>query len=308
MAVSNRFIVEQTPVIAAFGRLALSALMSAKGSPPALPGPELSVTVPPRSAALLAAYARHVGADAAAYRRFVPPHLFPQWSFPLVTKALSGIGYRLERVVNAGCRLEMRRPIPADEALDVRVRLESLDDNGRRVLIATRVVSGSASAPEALAATLYALIPLGGGKRESGAAPPKERKEPVRVPDLARELAFWRIGADAGLDFAKLTGDFNPIHWVPAYARALGHRGCILHGFSLIARAMEGITRARFTGDATRLKVFDASLVSPLLLPARVGLYLDSGSDGDRLFVGDAPGGRAYLTARVEHATAWSKT
>ena len=32
--------------------------------------------------------------------------------------------------------------------------------------------------------------------------------------DDAREVQRTRLRADAGLGFAKLTGDFNPIHWL----------------------------------------------------------------------------------------------
>ena len=35
----------------------------------------------------------------------------------------------------------------------------------------------------------------------------------------ALEIARWKAPAGAGMDFALITGDFNPVHWVPAYAR-----------------------------------------------------------------------------------------
>ena len=38
--------------------------------------------------------------------------------------------------------------------------------------------------------------------------------------------------------------------------------------------------------------IMDVRFVRPLLLPARVGLYV---GDGNRVWVGDAPGGGAYL-------------
>ena len=67
-------------------------------------------------------------------------------------------------------------------------------------------------------------------KKKNGKA--AKKREPSRVPGDARELSFWNLSASAGLEFAKLTGDFNPIHWVPAYARASGFRNVILHGFA----------------------------------------------------------------------------
>ena len=104
----------------------------------------------------------------------------------------------------------------------------------------------------------------------------------------------------AGLDFAKLTGDFNPIHWLAPYARASGFRAVILHGFSTFARSIEALNRSRFAGDPSKLTVIDARFSRPLVLPARVGIYVTN--DGG-IWVGDAPGGGAYLEGRFETET-----
>jgi acyl dehydratase len=73
----------------------------------------------------------------------------------------------------------------------------------------------------------------------------------------------------------------------------MGFRGTILHGFATMARAIEGLVRARFAGDPARLRTFDGRFTKPLLLPARVGLY----ARGADVWVADAPGGPAYLAA-----------
>jgi hypothetical protein len=108
---------------------------------------------------------------------------------------------------------------------------------------------------------------------------------------MVKELARWNLGTHVGLEFAKLTGDFNPIHWIPPAARANGFRNVINHGFSTMARAIEGLNRSLFSGDVSRLEAIDVKFTKPLVLPAKVGLYIDD----DRVFVGDAPGGPAYL-------------
>ena len=145
------------------------------------------------------------------------------------------------------------------------------------------------------------FIPLGnkGGKGGANGEPKKPKARPT-VPADAHEIGFARIPENAGLDFAKLTGDFNPIHWLAPYARASGFRTVILHGFSTFARAIEALNRSRFAGDPMRLKVIDARFSRPLVLPARIGVYITN--DGG-LWVGDAPGGGAYLEGRFETET-----
>jgi acyl dehydratase len=288
MAVRIRNVLRQAPVVRALMRTVLGAALPRRGKDAAAaPGPEIRAHLPPRPEELVRDYIRHAGGDPGWYRGVVPAHFFSQWGFPLAARTLEGLPYPLLRVMNGGCRLEMNAPLPAGEALQVTARLEEIDDDGRRAVLRQRVVTGTASAPRAIVADLYAVVPLGGrGER-------KERERP-RVPEMARELAFWRIGARAGLEFASLTGDFNPIHWIPRYARAMGFRSTILHGFSTMARAIEGLNRSLLAGDVSRLAVIDVRFVRPLLLPARVGLYLE----GDRICVGDAPLGSAYLEGR----------
>jgi acyl dehydratase len=301
MAVPTKHIIHQGRVIASLGQTALSAaLQRFRGAPetaPELPGPEIATTIPPRDPGLVRDYIRHVGGDPSAYRGTVPAHMFPQWGFPLAARTLRGIPYPLARVMNGGCRLEQNQPLPAGEPLDVRVRLESIDDNGRRAVLHQKVVTGTKEAPEAVVGHLYAIVPLGGGNDKDGAGKKNgARKERPRVPGDARELAYWKIPSDAGLAFAMLTGDFNPIHWVKPYARASGFKSTILHGFATMARALEGLNRGLYAGRVDRVRVFDVKFTRPLVLPARVGLY----HRGSEIYVGDAPGGPAYLVGTFE--------
>ncbi len=307
MPVSNRHILEQGATISALGRVALAAIeQQLRGKSPAatpqIPGPTIEATYAPRSPELVRDYIRHVGGDPAAYKGTLPAHLFPQWGFGLGGQALQGLPYPLARVLNGGCNMEIRSALPANEPLTVRAHLESIDDDGRRAVLQQRVITSTPSAPDALIADMFAIVPLSGDKKAkdskaSGSSPTKDaKKEAPRVPDDARELAYFKLSANAGLDFAKLTGDFNPVHWIPGYARAFGFSNVILHGFGTMARAIEGVNRGVFAGDVTRIKRWSCRFTKPLVLPAKVGLYV---RDQD-VFVGVAKGGPAYLVGRFE--------
>lgn len=294
MAAYARHLRHQVPVIAGLAETALTALWqrvpgARTPEAPRAPGPEIRRILSPRPAALIRDYAGHVGADPEAYRGTVPPHLFPQWSFGLAGKTLRGLPYPLARALNGGFRLEVHRPMPASEPIDVAVRLESVEEGERRVRLRQRVRSGTASAPDAQVAYVDIVIPRGGGGGR--------RREPARVPEGARPLERWDLSPDAGRAFAQLTGDVNPVHWLPPYARAFGFENTILHGFSSGARSMEAIARAHFAGDTHRLSVFEAAFTRPLVLPNEVGIFE---SDGGRVAVGDHPGERAYLVGSYE--------
>jgi hypothetical protein len=284
-----RHALEQGPMLRALGGVALSTLVKPRGSgPAAVPGPWIEDELPPRSEALVRDYVEHVGGDPAWYRGRVPVHLFPQWSFPLLLRTLRGLPYPYARAVNAGCRIEQRGPLPAGEPLLVRARLASVDDDGRRALITQELVTGTRSAPGAMTAEMRVYVPLRKGQGGGSKRP--------RVAEDARAIAVLDVDARAGLGFALLTGDVNPIHWVRPYARLAGFRSTILHGFATLARAVEALNGALFAGDPLRLAAIDVRFTKPLVLPATVSVYTSAG----HLWVGDAPGADAYLEGRFD--------
>lgn len=298
----TKHIRHQGPVLRTLGLTAVEAIKQRfVGMPkeaPTLPGEVFEATVPPRPKALVRDYVRSVGGDPSAYKRTLPPHLFPQWGFPILSKTLKNLPYPLFKVLNGGCRVEIKSALPVGEPLHVRARLESIDDNGRRAVLHQSLTTGTATAPDAVTAHLYAIVPLpkkSGG--ESDASKNKAKPKPkARVPHVVDELERWRLAEDAGLHFAMLTGDFNPVHWIGPYARAFGFKNTILHGFATMARAWEGMNRRLYSGDITAISSFDVQFTRPLVLPRKVGLYVD----GHEAFVGDAPGGPAYLVGKFE--------
>ena len=296
MATSLKYIRHQGPVLRALGRTAVEVLRQQVGRPSperGIPGPELFEALPPRDPELVRAYVRSVGGAPEAYAGALPPHFFSQWTFPLLSETMVGLPYPLGRVLNGGCRLVVNGRIPADEPLEVRAQLVGVEDDGRRAILHQRVVTGSRSAPEALEIDFYPIIPLDRGKGDRPKKGQRPKKEKPKVPAEARELERWRLTRRDALDFAILTGDFNPIHWIPLAARASGFKSTILHGFAGMGRAVEGLARALWGGDPHRLAELEVRFRRPLVLPADVGLYID---DAGGVYVGDAPGGHLYLT------------
>ncbi len=299
MSVSTKHVLQQGTVIKTLAGVAWSALRQGdvSGGSFETPSEELVSLIEPLPSDLVRDYIRHVGGDTSAYKGLVPAHLFPQWSFPLASKTLRGVPYPLLKVLNGGCRLKIDAQLPAGVPLRARARLEGIDDNGRRAVLHQRVITGTDAVPNAVTADLYAIVVHDKKTRERrGIIGPSEKKAKTLVPADAEELARWRLRADAGLDFAKLTGDFNPVHWVRPYARAFGFRNTILHGFSTLARTIESLQRTLYAGSIHAIETIDVQFTEPLVLPADVGVYLGTPTEaGRRVYVGVAPGGPANL-------------
>lgn len=301
--VSSRHILEQAPVFAALARGVANGVArrfqaeTPKALPAGLaPGPWIRRTLLPRSPELIRDYVRNVGGSPSAYRDTVPAHLFPQWIFPLQTEALSVLDYPIHRAVNGGARIEVHGRLPQGVPLTVATRLDSIDDDGRRAILKIVSTTGTPAEPELHIARLDVFIPLS-SKPNDGT---NKSKPKPRVPLEAREVAEWRLRKDAGLDFAKLTGDFNPIHWVSPYAKMMGFRDVILHGFGSMARAFESIAKVKLAGNVHRMGSLEVRFTRPLVLPARPRLFLDE----RRFYVGDARGARPYAIGEFDFQSA----
>ncbi len=292
MAVSIVHLLSQKSALMALGRVALrSVIPRAEGEPRAameLPGPWVEETVAAPSEALVRAFVANAGGDVGWYRGVVPSAMFAMWTFSAVSRALGALPWPMTRVLNAGVTLLEAAPIAREATLSVRARLASVELDERRAKISTEIETGPASDPAALRALLHTYLPLGKPSKS------RETKLPERATEAARELAFWSLARTAGRDFALLTGDINPIHWIGPAAKMAGFRSVILHGFASMARAVEGLNRAVFVGDPARLRSLDVRFVRPLLLPARVGLYLDRATQ--RFWIADGLTGPAYLS------------
>lgn len=290
-------IFRQGPMLATLARTVASSVASSVGlgGNKSDFGPSANVyeaRVAPRHPDLVRDYLQHVGGDPNLYKGQLPPHLFPQWGMPLMQRTIARLPYNLVRIVNAGCEYSVLGKLPDDTPLVLKAVLENVDDNGRRALITIRLQTGTEEQPELLISRVTAMVPLKTVEdRKTGSGGPP--KEPLRIPENGREISRTRLPGDAGFEYACVTGDFNPVHWVLPYARLAGYRGKILHGFSAVARVVEDLGRHFGPGRTDVVEKIEIRFLKPVVLPTDIGTYID-GEGG--VYVGDAPGGLAAFS------------
>jgi acyl dehydratase len=308
MSVPSRFIFHQSSGLKALGRIAATAatapLRRMLNRRPGLhESRTFTKTLSPPSADLVRRYLEHLGSNPDRYEATAPPHLFSQWTFDLLSKTLQHLPLPLHEMVNGGCRLVVDGDLPLDTEWKASARLVDIDESPKRIRLHHRIETGPRANPSAVEAHMYNVLVLprphdgeeasSDSHNDGGAT--SRRREPV-VDQEAAEVERWNLAEHAGLDFAKLTGDFNPIHWLAPAARAAGFRNTILHGFATMARAFEGLGRSRL-GEGKDIEALDVRFTEPLVLPTDVGLYVSSDSEDDqtRVTVGDHPGADAYM-------------
>ncbi|WP_162932209.1 MaoC/PaaZ C-terminal domain-containing protein [Solimonas sp. K1W22B-7] len=226
---------------------------------------------------LVDAYAAWAGAPPERYRDVLPPHFCSHWAFAMLARVGGQAPYDVTSILNQGLRLQLKAALPRGAALQLRGQLQDVSEDAQRVRIHSRVIAGWAQQPEAVIVDSYAAIP----KRAAAKAKAAAREEPA-----FETVGHWSVAADDGLNFALVTGDFNPIHTFWPLARRTKFRGCILHGFGSVARTWEVLADAGHD-----IADIDLRFVKPLPLPNE-GLQVQVAAP-------DAEGRRAFrLLAR----------
>jgi len=292
MEVSIFHTFRQGPMFVTLARVASVAFLRnfvANGARPVIPGPEYSSIIAPRSSKLVSDYIYHVGGDPSNYRGILPAHFFPQWGVPLLAKTLHALPYDVSKILNGEAKFIVNNQLPDNEPLRLRARLIDLNDNGRRVIFHQQLITETNSAPDALISEIKAILPLKTGQQSY-----RSKKEKPRIHENAQEIGQINLKANDGLNYAKLTGDFNPIHWVKSYARLAGFSSTLLHGFSSMSRVAEILINNRLSGRVKCLQSLDVRFVRPLMLPNVVSVFIEQ----DKIWLGHAQGGAAYLSGK----------
>jgi MaoC like domain len=131
-------------------------------------------------------------------------------------------------LVHVANRIEQRRPLRADERLDLRVRAADLRPHERGTqfdMLAEAAVDG-----ETVWRDRSAYL-----HREGGGGGGGDRAEPPVAS------AIWRVPGDIGRRYANVSGDSNPIHLHDLAAKALGQPGAIAHGMWTKARCLAAL-------------------------------------------------------------------
>ncbi|RZT81973.1 MaoC dehydratase-like protein [Micromonospora violae] len=248
------------PAVGALHRRALLGALPGLGGGrrgPELPAVELTVGGVTVDRAQLADYDRVCGFRLTDRLPATFPHVM---GFPLALRLMTAPDFPLPLVglVHVGNRITVHRPITADQALDVTTYAENLrpHDRGRQVDV---VLVGSVDGEEVWRGVSTYL----GRERTPGGRERGER------PEAPAATARWRVEPRVGTEYARVSGDHNPIHTSRLGARLFGFRRPIAHGMWSKARCLAAV-EARLP-DAYTVEV---AFKLPVPLPSTVNFAL----------------------------------
>ena len=218
----------------------------------------------------------------------VPPTWLHVLTFPLHVHLLSGRDstIRLAGAVHVSNVMRLHRPVGVAERLDLSVRVTNLRPHKRGALLD---LLGEVRVADELVWDGTSTY-LASGASVPGT--PGQSAQAEFEPEAP--IATWRLPAELGRDYRRVSGDPNPIHTSRLAARAFGFRRPIIQGMWTHARLLAAL-EARLP-DAYAV---EAAFRRPILLPGRAGAWWRPDEDGWRAAVTTADGTKPYLTARV---------
>jgi acyl dehydratase len=230
---------------------------------------------------------------------FIPEHgvplTFPHvMAFPLHLMLLTDPAFPWPAIglVHISNTVHMRRTLHSGQALRIEVESGTLlpHEKGQAFALHTRIYRGGEAVWDAESVYLKR-----GVANRSGGALVAETSD-IDAPALTRE-ARWQMPAQLGRDYAKASGDFNPIHLHALTAKAFGFPRAIAHGMWTLGRAVAALQPSKRLGSAN----IGGEFKSPIFLPAETTLWTAASSTTARGFeVRDLAGGRLHLRGRFD--------
>jgi hypothetical protein len=196
-------------------------------------------------------------------------------------------------VVHVRNSIVQKRPLRVDDTGEIRAYIEpgAVTHRGQELRLQTDIqVGGDTLWSE----TSTLLCRMTEKPRPTGAA----RRDAEQPPQEGLRREEFTIPAATGRSYARVSGDFNPIHITDFLARMFGFKRAIAHGMWTVARCAAAIGSSAFATPCT----MDASFKLPISFPADVVLESWS-APGNVGFVLRAAQGarRAHLIGKIAH-------
>ncbi|MGZ3441098.1 MAG: SDR family NAD(P)-dependent oxidoreductase, partial [Polyangia bacterium] len=161
-----------------------------------------------------------------------------------------GLHYGFDRILHGEQYTEVKRPLPPHAKLKHKVKIKDIYDKGKGAVVITAITTSDESGEELAYNEVSTFVRGAGGWGGDRGPSTPENVAPERAPDAVVEE---KTSANQALLY-RLSGDWNPLHADPAFAKAFGFDKPILHGLCSFGFAARAVINAFAKGDARIFK------------------------------------------------------
>ena len=166
-------------------------------------------------------------------------------------KQAPGLNYGLDRVLHGEQYTEVLRPLPPKATLRHKGRIKDIFDKGKNALVVTEVTSYDAQSGEPLVRNEITTFVRGAGGWGGDRGPASDINVP---PERAPDAVITEKTHENQALLYRLSGDWNPLHADPEFARNFGFQRPILHGLCTFGYVGRHAIKAFGGGDPRLFK------------------------------------------------------
>jgi len=171
--------------------------------------------------------------------------------------------YAVPGMIHISNDMALKGAFSRSQPLELTVRAQELRDEvgpGRSVLFQVDIVQ-----TKRVIATCSSTYRV---RQAGGKLPRPPAADTAAIPDEA-PMERWYFDATIGRRYARVSGDYNPIHLSPMLARLFGFDRAIAHGMYSVGRAMAAIE----VRTGRRVETVTARFERAIKLPSAVNLW-----------------------------------
>jgi acyl dehydratase len=164
--------------------------------------------------------------------------------------SMPGVDVDLAKVLHGGQSLLLHRPIPVRGTATATSRIAAVYDKGKAAVLVLRTDVSDADGP--LWTNDAQIFVRGEGGWGGDRGPSAGREAPAGDPDRTVERP---VREDQALLY-RLSGDYNPLHADPEFAKLAGFDRPILHGLCTYGMTLKAVVDTLLGGDVGRVRSY----------------------------------------------------
>ena len=172
-----------------------------------------------------------------------------------------GLNFGLDRVLHGEQYTELVRPLPTTGKLTTKAKVKDIFDKGKNALVVTEFTTYDENGDILIKNELTTFVRGAGGWGGDRGPSADINVPPDRAPDKVVED---KTSENQALIY-RLSGDWNPLHADPGFAKAFGFQRPILHGLCSFGFATRAAAQLAPEGDPRYIKSIKARFASTVL-------------------------------------------
>lgn len=212
--------------------------------------------------------------------------------------AMRAVGdFDFSQLVHGEQAFALHGPIPVEGRVRTVTKIVGIYDKGKGAVIETEAESVDAESGEPRFSTRSSVFIRGEGGFGGDRGPSKKTELPEREPDHA---VTYRTREEQALIY-RLSGDRNPLHSDPEFAKLAGFDRPILHGLCTYGFTGRALLHTLCDSDPARFRSMAGRFTSPVFPGEQleVAMWVDG---GDVIFETRGEDGRGVLVGTCEVA------